>query len=328
MEVVRAFRLRSKEIHPDRTTNEEERAHRTEAFKVLNTAKEILVHPIMANQYREWAQQQAQAQAAARGRPTQRPAQEKNHPTSRWPPAPAPGAAKPSSSASSSQTPPPAAHHARFEEARARFSETPRPDPGADGDGFPRRRAPGDGPSRAAPKPPAPAQEKPEAQKRKASPSASTYVPPRNKKAPPPPQRPDGSEPAADAAPKKAAPPPQRADGSEPGRPPRVPRGSVGRAMQESASADPAGSEGYRRPEPARPIPMPAFKRARPAHEYRGGGQVEDLRIPRATLEEPMEADESGGPSDDVSMQGSFVHLAEGCTDDMAESCTQPSEVP
>eukprot|EP00438_Fugacium_kawagutii_P016140 Skav207696 [mRNA] locus=scaffold3057:198379:199308:- [translate_table: standard] len=116
--VLKAFRLKCKTAHPDKFADPAEKARKTEEFKVLQTAKEILQDPMLTFYYREWAAQNQEA-AATRGREPHRP-----KPTqARWPPpASTPGAP----SSSSRQRPPPdpqARQH--FEEARAKFTGRP-----------------------------------------------------------------------------------------------------------------------------------------------------------------------------------------------------------
>ena len=175
--VLKAFRVKCLTSHPDKYPDPVEKARKTEEFKVLQTAKEILHDPILAFYYREWvARNQVAATVRGRGAERPRPTQQ------RWPPPPAPSSA----ASSSSRPPPPPDPKARqhFEEARARFGGRP-------AEKTPPPRTYGPAGSQRAPR------YDPWAEEDEQGHPAYKAAPPKARKAPPPPQpkdfRPRGS---------------------------------------------------------------------------------------------------------------------------------------
>eukprot|EP00438_Fugacium_kawagutii_P023577 Skav201072 [mRNA] locus=scaffold963:66690:68819:+ [translate_table: standard] len=216
--VLKAYRMKCVQVHPDKFPDPGDKAKKTEEFQILSTAKDILHDPIMAFYYREWlARNEVAEQLRGRGSERPRPTQ------SRWPPPSTAAGAASSSSRPRPSTDPKSRQH--FEETRARF-------------GRPAKKAPPP-PSTAAPPPfhdpwnePSgrPAEKAPPPKQARA-PRAPAYDPwAENEDEPPPkptakgPPKPrtslKGYDPRASEDERAHAPPQKRMPSSSPGAPP------------------------------------------------------------------------------------------------------------
>ena len=68
-EVLKAFRMKARSYHPDKLSHlpTDEQEEKSEEFKRMSTARDILSDPLMAEQFLQWQAERAAELARARG---------------------------------------------------------------------------------------------------------------------------------------------------------------------------------------------------------------------------------------------------------------------